>query len=241
VLLEVTDTGVGMDEPTRSHAFEPFFTTKEKGKGTGLGLATVYGIVKQSGGDIRVESVPGVGTTFRILLPRSEEVRALTIAPPQATAARGPVAASFLDQGTILVVEDEEAVRILAERILVSAGYRVVTATGGGEALDWFAVHGREVALLLTDVVMPQMSGHELARQLTELRPGLKVIYMSGYLDDVLGEHGVLPAEIKFIGKPFAPHELVRQVRDALFEPPPGSTLRDMPAVAPRAALRDGK
>jgi CheY-like chemotaxis protein len=214
VLLEITDTGVGMDEATKARVFEPFFTTKQLGKGTGLGLATVYGIVKQSGGDIRVESAPGAGSTFRIALPRHEASGEEAAARPE-PAALEPQRAPASHE-TILLVEDEDAVRTAAQRILHRAGYRVLTAASGSEALERFAEYGNEVRLLLTDVVMPQMSGHALATRLTGLRPGLKVVYMSGYLDEVLGQHGVLPEEIRFIGKPFQSSELTQLVRETL-------------------------
>jgi len=207
VLLTVTDTGCGMPPEVQAHAFEPFYTTKEKGHGTGLGLSTVYGIVKQSGGAIRVESAPGTGTSFMVYLPRVE----------QPTTRRRPSKAVVVGgTETVLIVEDEDAVRRSAERILRSAGYRVLSADSGEDALSLCQDQGEEVDLLLADVVMPQMSGPELAAQLTLHRPRLKVLYMSGYTDDAIGKHGVLAPEIAFIGKPFAAVALASKVREVL-------------------------
>jgi CheY-like chemotaxis protein len=210
VMLTMTDTGFGMDAATQEHIFEPFYTTKEKGKGTGLGLSTVYGIVKQSGGNIWVYSEPGRGTTFKVYLPRVDtaatEVKR-SIAPAVATG-----------NETILVVEDEDAVRRLDERILRKAGYNVVSAGSGGDALLLCEKHGDEIDLLLTDVVMPQMSGQELANRLTKLYPNLKVLYTSGYTDNTIIHHGVLEPGTRFIGKPFSAADLMRKIRDVLDE-----------------------
>jgi PAS domain S-box-containing protein len=208
VLLSVTDTGCGMDAKVRERLFEPFFTTKEVGKGTGLGLATCYGIVKQSGGNIRVYSEPGQGTTFKIYLPRVD-------APAAGVTRRSPVTVARGTE-TVLLVEDEEAVRGLAERILRSAGYEVLAAGSGAAALALFEEHGSEVDLLLTDVVMPRVSGRELAERLATLRPGLRVLYMSGYADDAIVQHGVLDPGTRFIGKPFSSADLTRKVREVL-------------------------
>lgn len=208
VLLSVTDTGAGMDAEIRQHIFEPFFTTKEKGKGSGLGLATVYGIVKQSGGNIWVYSEPGCGTTFKIYLPRVDAL---------ATDVRR-ISTSVLATGdeTVLIVEDEEAVRRAAERMLRSAGYVVLTAGSGIDALVLCQDGHKTIDLLLTDVVMPQMSGRDLAEKAVKLRPGLKVLYMSGYTDNAIVHHGVLDPGMHFIGKPFATAALTRKVREVL-------------------------
>ncbi len=209
VTLSVTDTGCGMDEKTRARLFEPFFTTKRTGKGTGLGLATVYGIVKQSDGSIWVHSELGRGSTFKVCLPRELSARETVEPAPQITAR-----ASGTE--TILVVEDEEAVRNLAKRILSEAGYTVLTAASGSEALLIGERHQGIVRLLLTDVVMPQMSGKQLADLLVKLYPNLRVLYMSGYTDDAIVHHGVLDDGTHFIGKPFSPADLTRMVRQVL-------------------------
>ena len=214
VLLTVTDTGEGMDEDTRARIFEPFFTTKEMGKGTGLGLSTVYGIVKQSGGNVIVESSPGRGTSFQIHVPR-----AVAVAPPR-TKSLTPRGKDFVGTETLLVVEDEVGVRKLAERILRAVGYTVLTAANGGEALLVCEAHKGEIHLVLTDVVMPQMSGRDVARRLEKLRPQIRVLYMSGYSGDVIAQHGVLEPGTHLLAKPFSAIALTRKIREVLDEGP---------------------
>jgi two-component system, cell cycle sensor histidine kinase and response regulator CckA len=213
VRLSVRDTGVGMDTNTRNHLFEPFFTTKERGKGTGLGLSTVYGIVKQHGGEIRVESQPGAGTTFDIYLPMEEGT-----AYGEPAAVSHPASAKGTE--TILLVEDEIGVRQLAREILKHHGYRVLEAADAKEAMRLEHQERGPIHLLLTDVIMPLMSGRELVEQMRPLRKGMKVIYMSGYTDDVLAYRGDLGPDINFLQKPFAPDALTKKVRDVLEEPP---------------------
>jgi two-component system, cell cycle sensor histidine kinase and response regulator CckA len=209
VYLAVTDTGFGMDEKTKARIFEPFFTTKGMGKGTGLGLSTVYGIVKQSGGNIWVDSEPGIGSTFRIHLPRVEEAAAT--APTVKT-----VVTHAVGTETILVVEDEEGILGIASRILGAARYTVLSAPTAEDALRICKTHPAEIQLLLTDVVMPQMSGRGLAERMAALRPGIKVLYMSGYTDDIIAHHGTLAPGTHFIAKPFGAADLTRKVREVL-------------------------
>lgn len=208
-MLAVTDTGLGMDEATRARIFEPFFTTKELGKGTGLGLATVYGIVKQSGGFIWVYSEPGQGATFKIYFPLAESNA--SSAEPIAT----PVAVPRGSE-TILLVEDAAAVRHAARSVLERYGYRVIEAANGSAALSAIAQHDTAIQLLLTDLVMPGMSGRQLAEQLAPRYPELRVLYMSGYTDDSVIRNGLLTADIPYLQKPFAPEVLVRKVREVL-------------------------
>ncbi len=212
VLLAVTDTGTGMDAATKSHIFEPFFTTKEKGKGTGLGLATVYGIVKQSDGYIWVYSEPGHGTSFKIYLPRVAD------APGPVRRAFEP-SASARGSEMVLAVEDDEMVRALIRRMLETRGYTVLLASHGDEALRLLERHPGRVDLLMTDVVMPGMSGRDLADRVAELRPGIKVLYLSGYTDDAIVRHGVLEPGIAFLQKPFTADALARKVREVLRGP----------------------
>ena len=211
VLLSVSDTGHGMSDETQAHLFEPFFTTKERGKGTGLGLATVYGIVQQSGGHILVNSAADRGTTFLVYLPRVEV---------HEDGARGtdrpPVPDPFPGTETVLLAEDEEVVRHLAREILSVNGYKVLEAGNGREALLVSEAHSGEIHLLLTDVVMPKMSGRELTDRIRPLRPGLRILYMSGYTDDAILRHGVLEDGIPFLQKPFTSDELARKVREVL-------------------------
>jgi two-component system, cell cycle sensor histidine kinase and response regulator CckA len=212
VMLVVQDTGVGMDEATLAHVFEPFFTTKEQGKGTGLGLSTVYGIVKQSGGYLDVASEPGAGSTFTIYLPRLEAI----VATPKV---KIPITASFQGEETILLVEDEDMLRGLLAKFLRLYGYTVLEACHGGEALLTCERHSGPIHLMVTDVVMPQMSGRDLADRLTPLRPEMKVLYMSGYTEDALVQHGVADLSVAFLQKPFRPIELARRVHAVLHPP----------------------
>ena len=213
VVLEVTDTGVGMKADVKARIFEPFFTTKPVGQGTGLGLATVYGIVEQGGGFLSVDSEPGRGTTFRICLPAVEE--SVETARPEGAEAR-----PLTGTETILLVEDEAVVRDLARDILESYGYKVLAAADVEEAHRLCERHGPEIQLMLTDVVMPRMSGRELAARLTAFLPGLRVLYMSGYADDTMIKHGVAGPGVPFLQKPFTPTALARKVRDLLDHKP---------------------
>lgn len=209
VMLAVSDTGTGMDAQTQARVFEPFFTTKELGKGTGLGLSTVYGIVKQSEGNIWVYSEAGLGTTFKVYLPRLDQV--IESGLPEEAQAPLPRGSE-----TVLLVEDEEMIRKAAREILEDNGYRVLEASGGDEALMICREHSARIHLLMTDVVMPQMNGRELAERLTSLRPELKVLYMSGYTDDAIVHHGVLDEGIAFLEKPFTAKALMHKVRELL-------------------------
>jgi PAS domain S-box-containing protein len=207
VMLAVSDTGCGMDAATQEHIFEPFFTTSEQG--TGLGLATVYGIVKQNGGEVRVYSEPEIGTTFRIYFPRVfEAAERISQEPAEGTLERGTE--------TILLVEDEEMVRCLARRVLERRGYTVIEASDGAQALRAWEDHDGTIDLLLTDVVMPEMNGRVLYEQLLTRRPELKAIYMSGYTKDVIAHHQVLDRETDYLQKPFTIRALLHKVRTAL-------------------------
>lgn len=209
VALKVTDTGVGMDKVTKARMFEPFFTTKEVGKGTGLGLATVFGIVRQSGGTISVSSELGKGTSFDIFFPPSDRE---VVPTASTTRERRTMAGSE----TVLLVEDNESVRVLTRSILHRYGYNVLEAQGGGDAVLLCEQHQGVIHLLLTDVVMPRMSGRQLAERLLATRPGMRVLYMSGYTDDAVVRHGILHSTIAFIQKPITPGPLARKVREVL-------------------------
>jgi len=212
VELRVSDTGVGIDEGTRRHLFEPFFTTRDTGKGTGLGLATVYGIVKQSGGFVWVDSAVGEGSTFTVDLPFVDE-------PVQAAEAAPAGPADVRGTETVLLVEDESAVRAIARETLRARGFKVLEAQNGEEALRVAEGTPGAIDLLLTDVVMPGISGRTLADRLKAQRRGLRVLYMSGYTADALGHHGVLDAGISYLQKPFASDQLARKVREVLDQP----------------------
>lgn len=209
-MLAISDTGRGMDEETQKRMFEPFFTTKGE-KGTGLGLSTVYGIVKQSGGNIWVYSEPRHGTTLKVYLPLVDEPVELPEAVPKPVSLKGTE--------TILLAEDEEAVRNLVRVSLQTAGYTVLEATNGGDALLLAQSYQGPIHLMITDVVMPKMSGRELVEQLTELRPSMRILYMSGYTDDAIVHHGTLEEGVPFIEKPFSPDALTRKVREVLDSP----------------------
>jgi PAS domain S-box-containing protein len=209
VMLSVSDTGIGMTPEVRERVFEPFFTTKEKGKGTGLGLSTVYGIVKQSGGNIWVYSEFGRGTTFKIYLPQVDE-------PLEEL--REKVEAKDLPRGveTVLIVEDDKEVRKIAARILENQGYKVLEASHGSEALSLCKEHRKPIHLMLADVVMPGLDGRELAERVKSLHPGMKVLYMSGYTDNAIIHHGVLEKGMNYIQKPFTLEGLARKIREVL-------------------------
>lgn len=210
VMLGVTDNGLGIDEETQKHIFEPFYTTKKLGKGTGLGLSTVYGIVKQSGGYVWVNSEVGHGTSFKIYLPldleESEHLSSTTL---------------HLVRGgeTLLLVEDEPQIRCLAVEFLSECGYDILVASNGNEALEIVKRCSDRIELIITDVVMPHMSGRELAEQVSEINSAIKVLYMSGYTNDAILRHGVLESETWFIQKPFAPDALAAKVREILDGP----------------------
>ncbi|HWO32602.1 MAG TPA: ATP-binding protein, partial [Candidatus Acidoferrum sp.] len=209
VLLAVTDTGTGMDAGTLTNIFEPFFTTKERGKGTGLGLATVYGIVKQSNGYIWVDSVPGKGTSFEIYLPRH-------VGEARVEGRKVDSSENLRGSESILLVEDAEPLRKLAQTLLTAAGFRVLSAGSGEEALEVASHSGVAFDLLLTDVVMPGMNGRVLAEQLLPRQPGMKVLFMSGYTDSFIAGHGVLDPGTNLLHKPFTEDVLIRKTREVL-------------------------
>ncbi len=221
VAIVVSDTGVGMDEKTRARIFEPFFTTKAQGKGTGLGLSTAYGIVSQSGGSIRVVSEPGAGATFTIILTAAtagEREPAEHFAEPTKPGTLRRLTTDPTAAPTILVAEDEPAVRALVEHVLRTAGFTVVAAVDGREALD-MAGDLPAIDLLLTDVMMPRLNGPDLAEALRDRRPGQRVLFMSGFTSDVLGEHGIMSPDVELLTKPFAPDDLLVRVREMLAAP----------------------
>jgi CheY-like chemotaxis protein len=212
VLLAVSDTGIGMSADTVAHIFEPFYTTKESGRGTGLGLSTVYGIVKQSGGYVWVYSELGKGTTFKVYLPRVTD--AVQVSPPET-----PASTTQRGHETILLVEDEDDVRELTQMVLSKGGYNVIEAHSPAEAERLAGHGGPEIHLLLTDVVMPGISGRELAKRLSERFPHLRVLFMSGYTYNVIAQNGTLEEGISFLQKPFTPQLLMEKVREALDRP----------------------
>jgi len=214
VMLAVSDTGIGMDAETQRRMFEPFFTTKAPGEGTGLGLATVYGIVRQMGGSIQVESEVGRGTSFKVYLPRVEEPAVTEPKPAPRPLPRG--------HETVLVVEDSESLRNLIDELLTAQGYAVHCASQGEEALTLVEQGGVRVDLVLTDVVMPKLGGAELVKRLKAIHPQVRVVYMSGYTSGAISSHGVLDQGVTLIEKPFSPETLARTVRGALDGPPRG-------------------
>lgn len=209
VLLSVSDTGCGMAPEVLSHLFEPFFTTKEQGKGTGLGLSTVYGIVKQSNGYINVYSEEDVGTTFKVYLPRVNE----NIAPSKR---QGSGEVKLTGDEVILLVEDEASVRSLSREILEGFGYTVLETSNGQEALQICQSHAGPIHLMVTDVVMPKMSGRKLAEAIQKIRPEIKILFVSGYTEDAIIHHDVLRSGTPFLQKPFVPTTLAEKVREVL-------------------------
>jgi two-component system, cell cycle sensor histidine kinase and response regulator CckA len=208
VMLAVTDFGCGIDDDIKAHIFEPFFTTKEKGKGTGLGLSTVYGIVKQGGGHIRVESQPGAGAVFRIYYPRASGSILPSVLPKREIQTGGTE--------TILLVEDEAAVRRVVTDMLLRLGYTILDAPDGRTAQKFVMEYEKPIQLLLTDVVMPEVSGRELARRLRTVRHDLKVLFMSGYADDAIIRQGILDPGAAYLQKPFTPDALAGKIRELL-------------------------
>ena len=207
-VLSVSDTGIGMDEKTRERIFEPFFTTKGPEKGTGLGLAMVYGIVKQHSGFIHVYSEPGKGTTFRVYFPEVDAPADAKVVVSQGVVHGG--------SETILLAEDNESVRHLTERTLISCGYRVLVACDGEEAVDIFRRHGKEIAMAVLDVVMPKKGGKQAYDEMVKIQPGLKALFLSGYSANAIHESFVLLPGISFLQKPFSPDALARKVREVL-------------------------
>jgi CheY-like chemotaxis protein len=209
VLLTVSDTGHGMDDSVLAHIFEPFFTTKESGRGTGLGLATVYGIARRAGGHVGVYSEPGHGTTFKVYLPRTDEVVA---APRSRSEREAPPTGSE----TVLLVEDDEALRAVIGELLSEGGYRVIGGLGPEEALESAEKHDGPIHLVLTDLVMPRRSGLEVVARLATTRPRTRVLFMSGYTSTAAQNHASLPVHHAFLQKPFSQDALLRKVREVL-------------------------
>jgi CheY-like chemotaxis protein len=213
-MLAVTDTGSGMTKEVQQRLFEPFYTTKGVGKGTGLGLATVHGIVKQCGGDVYVYSEIGHGTTFKVYFPRLAKADPIpTIPEHRATTPSGTE--------TVLLAEDDEAIRTLGARVLGALGYNVLVARTGGEALRIVAEYKGKIDLIATDVVMPEMNGSQLVERVLEARPGIRVLFMSGYTDDEVMRRGVIDGQTAFLQKPFTPDLLAHRVRGVLDVPAP--------------------
>jgi CheY-like chemotaxis protein len=208
-MLAVTDTGCGMDPETQRHIFEPFFTTKGSATGTGLGLSTVYGMVKQLGGDIWVYSEPGKGSTFKLYFPRTTDREA-------AAGAEGEVPETARFGETILIVENEPALRSLTQKIVEQLGYTVLTAAGPSEALALHAAHSGPIALLLTDMALPEMSGRQLAEVMLAARPGMQVVYLSGFTEGSVAQQGILDPTAVFVPKPFTRGALARTIRSVL-------------------------
>jgi len=211
VRLSISDDGTGMDKETMTHIFEPFYTTKELGKGTGLGLATVYGAVKQNNGFINIYSEPGQGTTFSIYIPRDASSRS-----GQATEEEGNVAQLARGQETILLVEDEPGILNITSQMLETQGYTVLKANTPGEAIQLVSSHGGIIHLLMTDVIMPEMNGSDLAKSILPSYPQMKRLFMSGYTADVIAHHGVLDEGVHFIQKPFSLSAMAAKVREVL-------------------------
>jgi CheY-like chemotaxis protein len=223
-MLSVTDDGMGMTLETLAHLFEPFFTTKERGKGTGLGLATVYGVVKQSGGYIWVDSELAKGSSFMVYLPQIED-------PVSEAAPAAPPAESFRGAETVLLVEDADALRKLAHALLEQNGYHVLAAENGAAALKIAELKREPIHLLLTDVIMPGMNGRVLAERLAPLQAGLKVLYMSGYTDSAIADQGVLETGTYLLHKPFTEEALIQKVREVLDADAPDRPTSDEAAI----------